>query len=152
MKNFLLLLLLAAPLCLLAQFDTWPRNLGHSRFIVDTVQNSSSPYGRIQFLRFLPPDYGTAGTPHPLIIFLSGQGEIEKGNNQDWVTPLLGFALPRYLNMSSTTMSFTGPGGINRSFVVLIPQKHHELDESGIFQRQFPAYYVDAMLKYARDE
>jgi len=129
----------------------------HARYTLNRVPNSQYPAGggEIPFLKFLPPDYSATGTrKFPLIIFLHGQGETGYGNHnpdpsQDDIIRLTSVALPMYLKNPNATMQFPDEHGMIQSFVVLVPQKHK--DVIGGFENQWPAYYVDAMLDYARD-
>ena len=147
MKKFLLIALLAGPLFGFGQL--------HDRYTLNFIPNDQYPggSGQIPFLKFLPPDYSESGTrKFPLIIFLHGQGETGYGDQAAGdITRLTSVGLPKYLTNPNATMQFTDTNGVTQSFVVLVPQKHkNDLDENG-FERQWPAYYIDAMLDYAKN-
>ena len=147
MKKFLLLFLLVFPLYALSQ---------HARYTQHSVPYPSNPGGVIPFMKFVPPDYSPTGTKqHPLIIFLHGQGTTGYGSPSD-IDLLNSMALPKYLDTPTATMTFPDRNGVLQSFIVLVPQKHKDyyFDEAKgfIVERQWPAYYIDEMLKYAKTQ
>jgi len=143
----------------------------HARYTLHRIAVPEYTYGNggLPFLQFLPPDYSTSGTrKFPLIIFLHGQGETGYGFPDD-ITRLTNVGLPKYLTNPNATMQFPDEHGTIQSFVVLVPQKHKETnycppgkvcppncsltspDCTPLFEAQWPAYYIDAMINYARD-
>jgi hypothetical protein len=150
MKKFLLLLLFAAPLYVMAQ----PASYNLIRIPEPQVPTLEK---EIPTMLFLPPGYtATGGERHPLIIFLHGAGETGYGSQAE-IDNLNSLALPLYLKQPGTTMTYVTPTGTH-SFVVLVPQKHKDsytvpdpcdATKTTTLEHQFPAYYIDAMINYA---
>ena len=124
----------------------------------------------VDFLEFLPRNYNpTAAYKYPVIVFFSGQERVKDGWNSlaqapggaNEIDELNAEGLPKYLK-AGATMEFTNTIGGNEAFIVLVPWKHKELEwypsgqttkQTGdLYQveRQFPQYYVEAMIAHAK--
>ncbi|MEO8584430.1 MAG: PKD domain-containing protein, partial [Flavitalea sp.] len=109
-----------------------------------TVHRLDAPHGqKVGFYQFLPPDYEeNSAKKSPLIIFLHGIGEKGTGLEPD-LSKLNCCGLPRYIN-AGNNMTFSW-NGKTQGFVVLYPQL---ASKYGTWQN----YYVDALLKYAKEK
>ena len=128
MQKTLLLILSVIPLLLSAQ---------------RTAHRVEGAHGqKIGFYQFLPPTYSAEHSKKsPLIIFLHGIGEKGTGVEPE-LSKLNCCGLPKYIN-AGNKMEFTW-NGKTEGFVVLYPQLASRF---GTWQN----YYVDAMLKYAKE-
>jgi predicted esterase len=107
-----------------------------------TTKSVDGPRGTIGFYQYLPPGYNiNTQTKPPLIIFLHGIGEKGTGSEED-LKKLNCCGIPKYINMGHD-MQFTW-NGKKEGFVVLSPQLYSRY---GTWEN----YYVDAMLKYAKE-
>lgn len=97
---------------------------------------------KVGFYQFLPPGYSpNSPQKYPLIIFLHGIGEKGTGREPD-LAKLTCCGIPHYIAIGNP-MRFTWMGK-TESFVVLYPQL---ASKYGTWQ----TYYVDKLLKYARE-
>jgi dienelactone hydrolase len=106
-----------------------------------TVKSIDGPRGMIGFYQYVPPGYNSnTHTKFPLIIFLHGIGEKGTGSPED-LKKLNCCGIPKYIDKGHN-MQFTW-NGKTEGFVVLYPQLYSRY---GTWEN----YYVDEMIKYAR--
>ena len=119
-----------------------------------TNEEVTAPDGTyIPFLRFLPADYLTGS--HPVIIYLSGQGETRNSGrtqiDSSQLKKLKNNGIPKLL-VNGATMEFNVKGQ-DYSFIVLAPQKYSQTymhPRLGLVETPWEDIYVEEMIKYAK--